>query len=430
MTGPVSNQTKFQARAILLEQFKKGVNDPQLALNAVWNELGPNSMSKTSATLWFNRFRKHDFSLGKGSGTKVEQKLMVDSKFLATKRALFCKVSIEDFLVGYLEITGSNGRFQFFLTSKRLTPTYWVLDTFHGRKKQLILNSSDIRYRTAGAPNFHSSEHLLTSIHFIDEEKCLLVSSGRKSYMVSATFDMTSCTMKLEEYRHLADSSCCSLFADSRSLGLLEKNRKTRTTHYMDVDLKDDLKFENRVDLRQNLWLKYATRRDEMLIGFREDGRQTDLQSLITISLSDGGVSTRATTVTEEVSRALCPHKVSYVWINGKLFTHTLSKDSMSCIYVFDLETLEWKNTRIQLVGQIEHMSSADNNVLIVNVSNVSEWKNKEVYRFSIFGPDSLLNLQWIAARRRAQFEPEFYDQIVQKLPTNCHLRCPWQDDS
>ncbi|KAI6206502.1 hypothetical protein M3Y94_00919200 [Aphelenchoides besseyi] len=119
----------------------------------------------------------------------------------------------------------------------------------------------------------------------------------------------------------------------------------------MTVNLNDDLMFENRLDLGPMLWLKYATRRDGMLIGFREDGRPTDLQSLFTISLTDGSVSTRSTTVAEEVSRALCPY-VSYVWMKDKLFTYAPSDCySMSTIYVFDLKTLEWKDTGVQVDG-------------------------------------------------------------------------------
>ncbi|KAI6178006.1 hypothetical protein M3Y98_00454300 [Aphelenchoides besseyi] len=40
-------------------------------------------------------------------------------------------------------------------------------------------------------------------------------------------------------------------------------------------------------------------------------------------------------------------------------------------------------------------------------------------------------SIWWLttASGRRAQLEPEFYEQMIQKLPTNCHLRWPWTDD-
>ncbi|KAI6203006.1 hypothetical protein M3Y94_00506600 [Aphelenchoides besseyi] len=198
----------------------------------------------------------------------------------------------------------------------------------------------------------------------------------------------------------------------------------------MDVNLKDDLKLENRVDLGPTLWLECATRRDGMLIGFKEVDWITDFKSLFTISLTDGSVSTRPTNVAGEENEVLRLRGYKHVWIKDKLFTYAASDDSMNSIYVFDLQTLEWKNTGIQLGGQISHMSSADDNVLIINVTKNFKFNCREVYRFPIFGPDSLINLSWMAARRRAQFEPEFYDQTLQKLPTNCHLRCPWQDDA
>ncbi|KAI6213040.1 hypothetical protein M3Y94_00102400 [Aphelenchoides besseyi] len=426
-----ANTTKLQARAILLEQFNKGVNDPQVALKAVLKELGPKSMSKTSATLWFNRFRKNDFSLGTGA-SKADQKLIGGSKFLTTKRALFCEMSNDGFYFTLLETTGTNGRFQFFTTSPQNSRSYGVLDTFHGQKKELILDASELRYQSPTTPNFNSSRIWLKQVHFIDDEKCLLIFGNPQSCMVSATFDMKSCTMKLGEYRHLADTVCYTLFADSQSVGLLEEDRNTLTTHYMDVNLKDDLKFENRLDLESTLYLKYATRRNGMLVGFDQAGWPINLNSLIAISLTDGSVSKRPTNWTEEGIEARSWPGYLYVWIKDKLFTYFYpsSNDSMNSIYVFDLGTLEWNNTGIQLGGRINYMSSADDKVLIVNVMKSFRSNCREVYRFSIFGPDSLINLSWMAARRRAQFEPEFYDQTLQKLPTNCHLRCPWQNDS
>ncbi|KAI6213068.1 hypothetical protein M3Y94_00105900 [Aphelenchoides besseyi] len=427
MTAPVNIQTKLQARAILLEQFNKGVNDSKVALKAVLKEMGPKSMSKRSSTLWYNRFRKNDFSLGKGVN-KTEQKLIDGSKFLTTKRALFCEMSNDGFYFTLSEATGTNGRFQFFTTGPQNSRSYGVLDTFHGRKKELILDASELRYQSPTTPNFHSSGNWLKQVLFIDNEKCLLVFGNPQSCMVSATFDMKSCTMKLGEYRHLADTVCYTLFANSQSVGLLEEDRNTLTTHYMDVNLKDDLKFEKRVDLGRNLWLKCATRRDGMLIGFGEAGIPINLNSLVAISLTDGTVSKRPTKWTGEENRNLYFHSYTYVWIRDKLFTYTSSNDSIRSIYVFDLETLEWNNTGIQLIGQIDEMWSVDDNVLIVNVSK--SFNCKELYRFPIFTPDSLLNLSWMAARRRAQFEPEFYEQTLQKLPTYCHLRCPWQNDA
>ncbi|KAI6212958.1 hypothetical protein M3Y94_00091700 [Aphelenchoides besseyi] len=270
-------------------------------------------------------------------------------------------------------------------------------------------------------------QELQTFIHL--ESGC---NNNPQRCMVSATFDMMSCMMKLGEHRQLAMTGCYSLFADSQSVGLLERNTNTLTTHYMTINLKDDLKFENRVDLGPTLWLKCATRRDGMLIGFETSGSSVDFKTLITISLTDGSITTRPTNVAGEENEALRLCGYSYVWIKDKLFTYayTSSDYSMVSIYVFDLETLEWKNTGIELGGQIDHMSSADDNVLIVNVTKGFKYNCREVYRFPIFGPDSLINLSWMAARRRAQFEPEFYDQTLQKLPTNCHLRCPWQNDS
>ncbi|KAI6206786.1 hypothetical protein M3Y94_00953000 [Aphelenchoides besseyi] len=75
-------------------------------------------------------------------------------------------------------------------------------------------------------------------------------------------------------------------------------------------------------------------------------------------------------------------------------------------------------------------MSAVNDKVLIINVIKSYRSRWEEIYRIPIFGPDSLLNLSWMKARRRAQFEPEYYNQSLQKLPTYCHVRCPWQDNS
>ncbi|KAI6212684.1 hypothetical protein M3Y94_00055700 [Aphelenchoides besseyi] len=189
MTAPVNIQTKLQARAILLEQFNKGVNDAQVALKSVLKELGPKSMSKTSATLWFNRFRKNDFSLGKGA-SKADQKLIDGSKFLAAKRALFCQMSTDDYFYEIASVTGTNGRFQFFSTGAYHSHMYLVIDTFHARKKELIFDSSELRYQSPTVPILQAYGIGLEQIHFIDDEKCLLIFDDAQSYMIPVGPDL------------------------------------------------------------------------------------------------------------------------------------------------------------------------------------------------------------------------------------------------
>ncbi|KAI6185407.1 hypothetical protein M3Y98_00019900 [Aphelenchoides besseyi] len=425
ISDTMSIQMKLQARAILLEQYKKGVADSQVALKAVLKELGPKSMSKMSSTLWYNRFRKSDFSLGTGA-TKADQKLIVDSKFLTTKRAFFCEVSAENHFFHITKVTGTNGRFQFFQMSSYPARCYWVLDTFHGRKKQLIFNSSESVSRSHNGA-FHADNCDLVNIHFLNGEKCILIFRQPRSYIFSATFDLMTCTMKLEEYRLLDTAYLYSFIADSPSVGMLEFDLKTRTTQY--INLKNDLEFDNRVDFGANWLLYYETRRDGMLIGFKEVDWRTGVRSLVTISLTDASVTIRTTNLAEEEHKAFYWPTHVYVWIKDKLFTCASSNDFTKLIYVFDMATMEWKNTGIQLAGQINHMSSSDNSMLIVNMVKSFRYYYEEIYRFPVFEPDSLLNLSWMATRRRAQFEPEFYDRILQKLPTYCHLRCPWQND-
>ncbi|KAI6203762.1 hypothetical protein M3Y94_00593900 [Aphelenchoides besseyi] len=104
----------------------------------------------------------------------------------------------------------------------------------------------------------------------------------------------------------------------------------------------------------------------------------TDFKTLITISLTDGSITTRPTNVAGGEIGALRLRGYPYVWIEDKLFiyAYTSSDYSMVSIYVFNLETLEWKNTGIELGGQIDDMSSADDKVLIVNVTKGFRNKN------------------------------------------------------
>ncbi|KAI6177983.1 hypothetical protein M3Y98_00451700 [Aphelenchoides besseyi] len=71
---------RLQSRAILLEQYKNGVNGAEMALKTILKELDPKSTTKTTASLWYNRFRNGDLGLGKGA-SKADLRLINDGTF-------------------------------------------------------------------------------------------------------------------------------------------------------------------------------------------------------------------------------------------------------------------------------------------------------------------------------------------------------------
>ncbi|KAI6178005.1 hypothetical protein M3Y98_00454200 [Aphelenchoides besseyi] len=55
-------------------------NGAEMALKTILKELDPKSTTKTTASLWYNRFRNGDLGLGKGA-SKADLRLINDGTF-------------------------------------------------------------------------------------------------------------------------------------------------------------------------------------------------------------------------------------------------------------------------------------------------------------------------------------------------------------
>ncbi|KAI6228528.1 hypothetical protein M3Y95_00631700 [Aphelenchoides besseyi] len=81
----MTTQEQISARVLLLEQFQEGKLENE-ALDHVHQQLGPQSMSKRSATIWFNKFKRGQIKVCRNQTTAGDRALMKGLRFLGAKR--------------------------------------------------------------------------------------------------------------------------------------------------------------------------------------------------------------------------------------------------------------------------------------------------------------------------------------------------------
>ncbi|KAI6172326.1 hypothetical protein M3Y98_00960400 [Aphelenchoides besseyi] len=81
----MTTQEQISARVLLLEQFQEGKSENE-ALDHVHHRLGSQSMSKRSATIWFNKFKRGQIKVCRNQTTAGDRALMKGLRFLGAKR--------------------------------------------------------------------------------------------------------------------------------------------------------------------------------------------------------------------------------------------------------------------------------------------------------------------------------------------------------
>ncbi|KAI6215772.1 hypothetical protein M3Y94_00423900 [Aphelenchoides besseyi] len=104
--------------------------------------------------------------------------------------------------------------------------------------------------------------------------------------------------------------------------------------------------------------------------------------------------------------------------VANKFFGYTKNySTSKSQIVSLNLDTLEWKETGIELHGYVHQMATDGERTLIICVRKNDGYVY--YYRFVVNKPDSLSTCIWHNLQSAANSRPDVYDFIRSKLPTN-----------
>ncbi|KAI6228358.1 hypothetical protein M3Y95_00614000 [Aphelenchoides besseyi] len=280
-------QDKLYARAILLEQFKKGVDDYKKALKAVHSELGSKVMSRVSASLWYKRFQQDDFSMG-AMKTVAGRVLSKNLNMLKTMRALYCSLRTEE-EPHHCTTSGSNGRFQFL----SYQGVHWVVDTFHGQQKQMNFDWCGIQKNKRGRSLAAQCSKIL-SMDYVDETTVLIVINNTKgTALLRGTFDLNNCTTKVTDFLELPRGFSHVFVPTSQQIGCV-RSHWGRNNNYHTISCQNSLQLELKLQNFEALGL--LTQRDGFLFGFHCDTHSNiNAKSLVHVSLDDGVVTKHAT---------------------------------------------------------------------------------------------------------------------------------------
>ncbi|KAI6202778.1 hypothetical protein M3Y94_00479700 [Aphelenchoides besseyi] len=172
----MSFNQQLHGRAILLEEFKKGVVKPVHALDAVLRELGAGVMAVNTANKYYAQFKDGDFSIDQGTNS-LEKKWIEEGTLLKIKRGLFRKTTIKKHF-SHITTSGETCRFQFFEHRMKDLYEYWFLDTLNTldeQEKKLILQVSKSSHQSPDGPISQASQvYRLKSIHFIRTKEVLV----------------------------------------------------------------------------------------------------------------------------------------------------------------------------------------------------------------------------------------------------------------
>ncbi|KAI6211890.1 hypothetical protein M3Y96_00482100 [Aphelenchoides besseyi] len=404
----MNQQAALQTRAILLEKFKGGVKDVNLALEDVELELGPNLITYDSAAQLFQKFKNGDEDISDGASDH-ESQMLRNGTFLNTKRALCCELPLPEHATS-TPIFGTDGRYQIYSSTN---PDVNVLvDTFHGIKKKLQVNWKSAVIDVFGKKMLRyvmfCSKNLL-AIHHVDETNVLgtvrmYADRDIISLMFRGKMDYQNATLDIEKLvNHVYDFEQC-IFTDSITNQLLmliyNKHGWKPDTKFAEIDFSDgNVAFKN--DIILPYILTFPILRDGKLFGFLDTERRTNFENLVEISLADA--TKKEFEVTLENGLDLDIDQFNpYLWIDNKLLV--ASEMNGSEIYEFDLTNRKWTKSTIQVEGTVRSMSIADN-VLIVHAFQTPKL-TQQFYRFPFGGKESPEIETWLKIRRRVLFHP------------------------
>ncbi|KAI6222056.1 hypothetical protein M3Y95_00944100 [Aphelenchoides besseyi] len=362
-------QLKLEARAILLEQFNDGISDVNKALERVAEEIGPKSISKIEADLWYRRFKMnntemiHDVS-------KSQQKLMANGTLAKSMRALSYQVLFYNcYSAGIQCIDGTDHRFQVAYEGHDIKKRYWLVDTFNNVKKEISFDTSDIegpRENELCAWNFGFD----SNVGFYGT-----VDWRRSStpFLYRGDFDFVNCCLKINTLTEVPGS-----YYSTEILGtqLPFRVMTTNKTKFVETSLADGSKTEHKIEEKNRL---------------------------------------------TEGFNAYTP----YIWIGDKCLLGLYNRaDDVSTVAQFDASKKEWKKTEMETEGQIQGMSTT--NGLLIVYSKKPKSLSIQTYRFNYTQTDSLANLTWRAMRRYSRFNPQFQKWFVSKMPKESRFRPLW----
>ncbi|KAI6220756.1 hypothetical protein M3Y95_01029800 [Aphelenchoides besseyi] len=348
-------EQRLQAKAVLLEQFNDEV-DFNIAIFRVIGELGPTAIDEEEARECYAKFANET-----PSSLEADQEL-ISGRFLRNQRAIGFRTS-QSLGVG-CNVYGTGGRFQLFTTYTE----HCVVDTFHGIKKTIELDWSEI-------PNERVYEVNFSHAAFINNNVVLGVVNEyfHPDAMFLVTFDLVNCVVK---FRKKVDVGVMSqhLFVNNMSMSILTNSGRGKPAKYSIIDM-SNFTLET-TELSEPLCFPLLS--DNKLYGFRCSS-EVDTKKLIEIQMTDG------TRKEHEVDkRDLETNEIlfcnEHVWIGNKLLVAQTTTHETSTNYELDIWTMKWTKSNIQVDGCVQKFSM-DSNVLNVWAKN---GEKEKFYQFLV----------------------------------------------
>ncbi|KAI6206899.1 hypothetical protein M3Y94_00967100 [Aphelenchoides besseyi] len=421
VSNAMNQQAELQARAILLEQYKRGgVEDVDVALKSVELELGPDLITHDSAAQFFQQFKNGNEDISDGASDHDSQ-LIRNGTFLNCKRAMCCELPRLGRCTS-TPIFGKNGRYQIYSSDGSVANV--LVDTFHGIRKKLQVNWKSALLDVFGKKMLRYvmfCSKTLLAIHHVDETNVLgtvTMFADREfiSMMFRGKLDYENATLDIEKLvNHVYDFEQ-RIFIDpvttQPSMLISTRSHWEPNTKFADIDLSNgNLAFKNEVNLPYIL--DCPTVRDGKVVGFLNTKRGSQFEKFVEISLADGTKEEFDVVLEKELKFDFC-QRHPYLWIGDKLLVAS-SIDAPE-IYEFDLTNRKWTKSTIEVGGWVRSMSIAGN-VLIVHAYQHSHLTH-QFYRFPLEGKETPEIETWLKIRRRVLFHP--------KIPS----RPSWAGDS
>ncbi|KAI6224760.1 hypothetical protein M3Y95_00786400 [Aphelenchoides besseyi] len=436
----MTTERELQARAILLEEFEKGV-DQAKALKRVNNEIGPNalenhkgvvgrlmavlsidSLSELEVKYWYQQFKSGNTDISDGA-SYGDSNLIKKRLYLDSKRALFYKTSTR-ILKSICKVHGAEN-------PERIICNRVVLNTIHETERKIkfvwskftrALVDTDVREKAEVTNLFFLDGDDVLGTMAVDAIRAGRVIMFRRVILFRGTFEFSSCVLKIARSIELGTFLDYHLLVNENGEFSLLISDNEEAMQYWTVDLSNGKLLVKKV-LYLQFTLQVPTIRNNKLIGFDSSGHSADMTE---VSLTDGKKTNH------KIDGLNCANSIDngygspYVWNKDKLFVRMDYGHEASTICEFDLSSMKWREMKMGVTDDINQMSIYGNTLVVSAIERPVDYQysyDLRLYRFQIDKVDALSNLVWKSIQRYGQHHSQFRRWLVSKLPQKSRFR-------
>ncbi|KAI6231206.1 hypothetical protein M3Y95_00356900 [Aphelenchoides besseyi] len=358
------------AREVLLDQVLQNV-DCTRALKRVYSELGPDSMTGREAEFWYQRYKNEV----EGMRSSQRDRLFINNQmFLSTQRSVI-HTSSRPFIL-MCRTKENAGRFVFICDF----PDHFVLDAFQGVEKKLEINWMDV-------PQFLGGQQqavFLQNLCLVNDDRVFgtmrLYGPPASTFVFIGTFDSQNSVLTFKKIVEIADAYQPDVFVTETFRLLYTQGSDSMRVKEVVVD-GDDVSVTNTVNVPFRMF--FATLQDNRLFGFC-GSEPKYIDELVEYSLIDG-VKREHKIEEENWSKFKVDYTHPHVWMKNKLFVAVSDlDDSVSKIVEFNLSTLKWNETELEVDGVVRQLTVSNSSLFVHAAKGSGREKQSIFYRFQV----------------------------------------------